>query len=131
MKYSQIRPDASKYPEKGYLLAYTRARVIFTRYENTGQLEALLGQQDILELHLFDRKREYRLIASESRRYQTKGYVETVADFAEKEDEVYRQETMLDIKDKNFNKLYVLNHVHYDDVGMAAVDNYRMYVEEG
>ena len=134
MRYADITLDLSKCPSKGYILAYTRSQVIFKRYESVNQIGGFLGEEDVLELHLFDRQKEYRLLTSRSKRYK-KGYVEAEADFEEREDKVYRQEAMLDIMDDITDtitgKLYVLNHVNYDDAGMAVVDNYRMYVEEG
>lgn len=129
MKYSEITLDQSKCPEKGYVLAYTRGQVIFKMYDSLNMIGELLGEQDVLELHLFDRQREYRLLSTRSKRYQ--GCIEAVADFEDKEDEVYRQKIMLDVNDAALEKLYVLNHISYDDAGMATIDNYRMCIEEG
>ena len=154
MKYSEIVLNSSKYPrkcpKKGYILAYTREQVILKKYESLDSIGVLLGEQDILELHLFDEEKEYRLLTTRSKRYE-EGYIEAVADFEGKNtDKVYCQETMLDmanavnrkgrayhqesiqgITDVNKGTLYVLNHVSYDDAGMAVVDNYRMYIKEG
>ena len=44
-------------PRKGWLLAYTRTQVLFSRYEETGgdreQLAQLLEGSQLLELHIF------------------------------------------------------------------------------
>lgn len=128
-EFREFIPDAEKCPEKGWMLAYTRCGIVFEAYEALEQVTDRLKEQIVLELHLFNRDREYRVLPSRSKRFD--GCLETVADFKNCPDEVFGQRVMLEEKYGSGGKLCVLNHVSYDAVGMAYVDNYRMYVEEG
>jgi len=131
-------------PECGQLLAYTRDKVYFQRYSNLREVVQLLSNKDLLELHLFDDDREYRCIATRSRRYRRKqtslsikdpgssylqGVIETLVDFSE--DEAYQYSSLLCTEDKTeeYNMLTILNHISYDpENGMAYIDNYRLKV---
>ncbi len=131
MLYANIKIDNKKCPDSGYILAYTRREVIFERYDDLEKALSLLEEQDVLEIHLFDKNTEYRLLTSGSKRFKEIGYIETVADFALKDDEIYKQDVFIEKSYGVKGRLCVLNHVTYDDMGMASIDNYRMYVEGG
>lgn len=111
-------------PSCGQLLAYTRKRVLFQQYENVEELEEVLNEEELLELHLFDAQREYRCVATGSRRFPS-GVIETVIDFPEEEESsVYREDVLLEDRK---GMITVLNHIAYnEDNGMAYVDNYRL-----
>ena len=109
-------------PEKGQLLAYTRKKVLFQAYDGKESVKQLLAGEDLLELHLFDGQKEYRSIVSESSRYET-GIIECVEDFPEDEESVYREEC---VTDDGKGSLIVLNHIRYDESGMAQADTYRL-----
>lgn len=116
-------------PESGYILAYTRQEVIFKPYKNELDLEKNLGEQELLEVHLFNREKEYRAISSESKRF-SEHFVEYIADFDCKDpSKIFREKTKLE-KEWSNRELIVLNHVAYDDDGMAAIDDYRLLVSE-
>ena len=112
-------------PRQGNLLVYTRQEVLLQRYEDRQNLEAILSEKELLELHLFDAQKEYRCIVSESRRFcDVNGIIEAVIDFPEKDDNsVYREEVLLEDSD---GTITVLNHIAYKENGMAYVDNYRL-----
>lgn len=128
----------SEAPASGLILAYTRDRVIFGRYEQLETLKEGMAGRELLEIHLFDPKKEYRAIASESKRFGETGSIETLADFEEEEDTVYREEILLEnpkdatggeefLQETGRKTIIVLNHIHYDDEsGMAEIDNYRL-----
>lgn len=84
-----------------------------------------MGPGPILELHLFDDKKEYRSITSESSRHKD-GVIEHVADFAYDEDTVYKETPVLE----KGGTITVLNHLSYDKNGMASIDDYRLTMEE-
>lgn len=111
-------------PLCGQLLAYTRKRVLFQQYGNTDELKSILGEEELLELHLFDAQKEYRCIASGSRRFPS-GVIEAVIDFPEKDEtSVFKEEVPLEDKK---GIITVLNHIAYNEKnGMAYVDNYRL-----
>lgn len=142
MKYTDLT-TVMKAPKCGQMLAYTREKVIFQPYSNLEEVGQMLADTEILELHLFNRQKEYRSIASCSSRHEG-GKIEVVADFpAEKESDVYKETVMLE---KKFGtKITVLNHIHYNSKdsdmedsdnhyrkynGMAYIDNYRLRMEE-
>lgn len=116
-------------PESGYILAYTRQKVIFEPYKNELDLEKYLGEPELLEVHLFDKDKEYRAISSESKRFN-KHFVEHVAKFdCTDSSKIFCEKVFLEDQWKN-KELIVFNHVAYDDNGMAAIDDYRLLVSE-
>ncbi len=117
-------------PEEGHLLAYARDKVIFEKYSSLSQAEEWLKDKDILELHLFDREKEYRCLSSTSRRFAGQGgIIDLVESFEDDPVSVYRDQTRLENRKEI---LTVLNHITYDEEqGMAEVDSYRLIAEEG
>lgn len=116
-------------PHEGQVLAYTRSCVIFHSFSGLEELKLELENSELLELHIFDQEKEYRSIASRSRRAQG-GVFEAIADFTEKGEDVYKEEVLLEAPD-NGKKLIVLNHLQFNkDSGMAYIDNYRLHMKE-
>lgn len=115
----------SQAPASGQMLAYLRKAVIFQPYASLDQVREILGQDDILELHLFNCEKEYRCISSESKRNQN-GVIEHVAEFKYDTNTVYTERPFLE----SGGKITVLNHLSYDGNGMAAIDDYRLMMEE-
>lgn len=120
-------------PASGHLLAYTRREVIFRPYTSHTEVADLIGEDELLEIHMFDKDHEYRAITSESSRYP-QGYVEHIAVFPFSVDEsadstnricedVYREDCVLE---HGQGTLTVLNHLRYDENGMIEVDDYRL-----
>lgn len=111
-------------PVQGQMLAYTRQEVIFQPYEGREKVTEVLGNSELLELHLFDEQKEYRCLASRSSRFPS-GVIETVVDFPENDKwTVYREDVLLE---NSQEEITVLNHIAYNDEnGMAYVDNYRL-----
>ncbi len=113
-------------PEKGQLLAYTRKEVIFKSYSSLEEVEKALNDSELLELHLFDKNREYRSILTQSKRF-TSDFIEYVEDFAE--DESAYSES-IELTGGN-GKIRMLQHITYEEnTGMAAIDSYRLIMED-
>lgn len=111
-------------PAQGQMLVYTRQEVIFKKYEGREELSEVLGDKELLELHLFDEQKEYRSVASRSRRFPS-GVIETVADFPEEDKWTVFKESVL-LEDSQ-EQITVLNHIAYNEEnGMAYVDDYRL-----
>lgn len=128
-----------KAPESGYMLAYTRTNVIFQAYSSLDILDDLF-QEELLELHLFDQEKEYRAIASSSKRSIAERELKAiihVADFSGQEaDQVYLEKIKLEpsaVKAEHGiakDSITVLNHIFYDELGMARVDDYRLVIAD-
>ena len=132
MKIQDIsrREKFQQAPEPCYLLVYTRDEVIFEKDVSRSQVEERLKDSDILELHMFDRDREYRCLSSSSRRFASQGgVIDLIEEFPENDpDRVYPDPAKLE---NRRGTLTVLNHITYDeDRGMAEVDSYRLILEE-
>lgn len=134
MTYQNLK-RSNEAPESGQLLAYTRKKVYFQPYDSLFDVAALLQNETLLELHLFDQDKEYRAIVTRSRRFAD-GIIETIADFSEKEaDAIYKEKIRL-FKENSYKAkpadnvehsfITVLNHISYGKNGMAYVDNYRL-----
>lgn len=124
-----IRLDEA--PVAGNLLAYTRKKVIFREYKNLAEVRAILADQELLEVHLFDPEKEYRCILTRSPRYE-RGVIETVADFPEQTDRmnIYTEQVLLE-DSVGGGSITVLNHLKYHEKsGMMTVDNYRLKMGE-
>lgn len=128
MKWEMLK-EKEKAPEKGWMLAYLRKEVLFQQYGSLGEVRDNIGEGELLELHLFDNEKEYRCIASQSRRYPS-GIVETVADFDENIESTYAESIYPEKDFQGFGeKIRLLNHLKYDENGMLEVDNYRLVME--
>lgn len=116
-------------PASGWLLAYTRKKVIFQPYQDLEAAKAAVMGQELLELHLFDRDKEYRSVMSRSLRYAG-GVIEAVVDFPEGDKQSTYGETVCLEDCVGGGKITILNHLNYSDInGMMTVDNYRLRME--
>ena len=124
-------PGPGGAPSHGQMLIYTRDKVFFQSYSTIDEVENAVGEcSDILELHLFDSTKEYRALSSTSYRAKSSaGIIEYIADFPYAEANVFAENQMLEMSADFGNPggiIRVLNHISYDESGMAAVDDYRM-----
>lgn len=121
-------------PQTGHILAYFRkSGILFEKYEAFEQVVAKLNakmadaEDTLLELHLFDTSKEYRCILTEAKS-RVADYIEYFADFEEDADSVYAE--MVELEKVHMGQLIVLNHISYQDNGMAVVDDYRLQMKE-
>ena len=114
-------------PSSGYMIAYTRREVFFEEYAAINKAKERLNDMDILELHLFDQSKEYRALLTESSRFNGSA-IEYVADFPNDGQDVYVEECFIEKRFSGFenNNLSILNHINFDDNGMAVIDDYRL-----
>lgn len=110
-------------PKKGQMLLYTRTQVIFEPYNDLAEVADIFNQNEVLELHLFDYEREYRLVKTRSKRVEN-GYIEAVII---KDDNIDTYEEIVNVD--NHQKMKVINMIHYGDTGMISIDNYRLAME--
>lgn len=123
-------------PQKGFMLVYTRQKIIFKEYSDIKDVEKLLENIELLEVHMFDENKEYRAVSTTGNREfenSAEGAIEHIADFksdATTEYGVYKDNILLD---KSFGvehkSVTVLNKVSYDDNGMANIDDYRLVIK--
>lgn len=109
-------------PGRGMVLLYLRTEVIFKPYDSLLQVKERVADNDILEMHLFDDQKEYRALVSESPRFKEKnGCIEWIAKFDTKG--CYCDETIIEEDD---SQMTVVNHINFNEVGMAEIDDYRL-----
>ena len=114
-----------KAPERGMLYALYTDRMEYRPYERE---DLLLKEKDLqknlLELHLFDEKKEYRFIK------KRKGELEVVVCDARKDyDDLYIEKifTQEDEKEKNHAScIEVVNYLVYDENDLLKIKNYRL-----
>ena len=136
MKYSDIKELIDKNaPDKGYALVYTRKCLIFKEYSDKESVEGIIDGdgEEILEVHLFNCEKEYRILSSKSSRYPN-GFVAHTAEFSNAKEDVYIQDIYLDLKKENVgdiktDKIKVINHIAYTAEGMAYIDDYRLCID--
>lgn len=128
MKVNELKEMREKAPATGQLLAYTRENIVFESYSSPDEADEFLKDKEILELHLFDQKKEYRAISSMKRGKQN--VIEYMADFPYEKNSVYKEEVYLEKtcleKAGGNTTVTILNHISYGSTGMAAIDDYRM-----
>ena len=114
-----------KAPERGMLYALYTDRMEYRPYERE---DLLLKEKDLqknlLELHLFDEKKEYRFIK------KRKGELEVVVCDERKDyDDLYIEKifTQEDEKEKNHAScIEVVNYLVYDENDLLKIKNYRL-----
>ena len=114
-----------KAPERGMLYALYTDRMEYRPYERE---DLLLKEKDLqknlLELHLFDEKKEYRFIK------KRKGELEVVVCDERKDyDDLYIENifTQEDEKEKNHAScIEVVNYLVYDENDLLKIKNYRL-----
>ncbi len=109
-------------PSAGQALIYTRKKVLFFPYLSERDVIEKTEGEELLEVHLFDSRKEYRAILTESRRFPG-GIIESVSDFADEKESVYKEEILLE---NSTRKITVLNHLKYGQNGMVSIDDYRL-----
>ena len=120
-------------PKNGVVLAYTREKIVLDKYDSIAEVQNLLGAAEILEIHLFDKEREYRAVRSVSKRWFTnddkkEGIIETTVIGSDKDD-TYVVDTVLDTAYRSKlegGRLKIVNLISYNDDGAAMIDNYRL-----
>ena len=114
-----------KAPERGMLYALYTDRMEYRPYERE---DLLLKEKDLqknlLELHLFDEKKEYRFIK------KRKGELEVVVCDERKDyEDLYIEKifTQEDEKEKNHAScIEVVNYLVYDENDLLKIKNYRL-----
>lgn len=119
MKWDALK-KINNAPSQGRMLLYLRSGVKFEGYSSLSNVKEIIGNQEILEIHLFDENKEYRALASESPRFSD-GCIEWVSDFSE--EECFLDQVVIDDSGK---PMTIVNHISYDDTGMANIDDYRL-----
>jgi len=138
MKYQdliKVKDTGKEVPDQGYMLAYLIKEVVFKVYYSLQEVEKQLAGQEILELHLFNRQKEYRAVSSVSKRFPS-GVIEWVSDFPE--EGAYCELVYLEKQDEDVGvkRIEILNHIGDSQetnggqkAGMVRVDDYRIRVE--
>ncbi|MBO4926726.1 MAG: hypothetical protein J5379_00525 [Clostridiales bacterium] len=129
MKLNELK---SKAPTTGMLYLSTRRNVILRKYDDIDEEIKKLGEisnDEILEIHLFDRKTEYRLVQSAKK---SEGLSTVVSDDSVKakfgEYVVYEEEAFLEecFINGGVNKIIIVNYFVYDENDLLKVCNYRL-----
>lgn len=113
-------------PQKGTVYATFIDKVVFRKYRSLKEIEELVKEDRMLELHLFDNEKEYRVLKTRKRGIQT--YVISDACI---HDDIYEEEIYVsaDNVDKQTNlseKICVVNYIQYDQNDMIHIVNYRL-----
>ena len=109
-------------PQDGYMLACFRQEVVFQKDEPSLRQKIDEQQENLLELHVFDRNKEYRLM-----RCETGEFIEAVVcDKDATEEKLKVEKVKLESRfEELMPYLQVINYIDYDENGMLSVSNYR------
>ncbi len=114
--------NLEKAPEKGIMYALYTDKVVYRKYS----LEEFYGEdwkKNLLELHLFNDKEEYRLI------FSRRGEIETVvSDASVLYDDIYTEKILTDgYSPEDADRwIKVVNYLSYDENDLIEIRNYRL-----
>lgn len=128
--------EFDKMPESGTLYVLLRDRIIYKKYNIKGVLicaddyNKYINNLDMLELHAFNKEKEYRILKVRNRE-STTGY--TYKSFVitdENEEYADKYEEHVFIKDEfckgnESNVINVVNYISYDDNNLLRINSYR------
>lgn len=115
-------------PKKGTIYALLRTEVVFKSYQNLDEAEGYVQSPQLLEVHLFDKEKEYRKVSTRD------GFKELVImDLEEKsenqdiyEENIYVLSTNADEMENFENQVTVVNYITYNQDDMITITNYRL-----
>lgn len=115
-----------KAPKQGTMYAIYIGKVVYEPYTREQLLEKENLEVNLLELHLFDKEKEYRYIK------KRKGYIETeISDKTVERDDKY-EEIIFTLKknqekpDENHGQVKVINYIKYDENDLLTIQDYRL-----
>ena len=115
-----------KAPKQGTMYAIYIGKVVYEPYTREQLLEKENLEVNLLELHLFDKEKEYRYIK------KRKGYIETeISDKTVERDDKYAA-IIFTLKknqekpDENHGQVKVINYIKYDENDLLTIQDYRL-----
>lgn len=113
-------------PERGMIYALYVDKMIYESYENKQQLTEYLAEEKLLEMHLFDREKELRLLktgSGEIKSYEIKDDKEYDDVYVES---IYLLGADIDQTKDLKQKVEVVNYIRYDENDLLNIVNYRL-----
>lgn len=108
-------------PESGTMYAVYQTHIEYKTYNN---LQDIINQENwtdgLLELHLFDKKKEYRYIQ------KRKGFISTLIDDSKKNfsyNDIYEERIYVTGSKK---QVAVVNYITFDEDDLLQIENYRL-----
>ena len=103
-------------PESGVMYALYVDRVVYKEYLKDDLINDLALEDKLLELHLFDENKEYRLIKARNKD------IECVIEDSVNHDDKYEENIFVGDK----KKVTVINYIKYDEDDLLRFVNYRL-----
>lgn len=113
-------------PKRGTIYATFVDKMIYTSYSSLEEVESYAKEENLLELHLFDKEVELRFIKTgngDIKRFEIRdseiyedSYVESI----------YVLGADIDKTDNLKNKVDVVNYITYDENDLLHIVNYRL-----
>lgn len=113
-------------PERGTIYALYVDKMIYESYENKQQLTEYLSEEKLLEMHLFDRKKELRFLKTgngEIKSYEIKDEKDYDDVYVES---IYLLGVDIDQTKDLKQKVEVVNYIRYDENDLLNIVNYRL-----
>lgn len=108
-------------PESGTMYAVYQTHIEYKTYNN---LQDIINQENwtdgLLELHLFDKKKEYRYIQ------KRKGFISTLIDDSKKNfsyNDIYEERIYVTGSEK---QVAIVNYITFDEDDLLQIENYRL-----
>lgn len=102
----------SKAPQKGMMYALYVDKMIYQPYNSLDEI----SDEGLLELHLFDKKEEYRFIKAR------KKDIEVIIN----DTKIPHEDTYEEVIFTEKGKIKVVNYISYDENDLLTIQNYRL-----
>ena len=113
-------------PKTGVIYALLKGKIIYEAYSDVTLDEIKSKLDELIELHIFDDNREYRIVNS------NRGSIEVIIDDSYECDDTYIEKVYISENDpdksegfKSDDMVSVINYLKYDDMGMLKIVNFR------
>ena len=114
--------ELKKVPNEGYLLACFRLELVFSYQSGIQELLEKKGLENLLELHVFNEKEEYRLLRTEKGKW-----IEVTVSDEKMQKEKKVECVKIERKYEDVMKyLNVINYIDYNENGMISINQYRL-----
>lgn len=113
-------------PQKGTIYATFIDKVVYQKYESLDEISSYLTETGLLELHLFDAKKELRFIKTARKGIQSVEISDACEHDDTYEENLFVAADNVDRQDHLQEKVIVVNYIQYDENDMIHIINYRL-----
>lgn len=113
-------------PEAGTMYAMFIDKIVYQKYKKSELVSVDLDEKKLLELHLFDKEKEYRVVRTRGHGLQEYEITDDCGHDDCYEEKIYVSGRNVDRQDDLKEQVTVVNYITYDKNDLLHVGNYRL-----